>query len=92
MQAVLESFDCKPLVDPKYPGVADGIKVDKNGNMFAGALGGVIVLNPQGKLIGRIYTGEQTGNINWGDDGSTLYITADYFLLRIKTKTKGAGW
>jgi gluconolactonase len=85
-------FDEKPYVDPKFPGLCDGIKLDKDGNMFSGALGGVVVISPQGKLLGRMYTGEQTSNVNWGDDGSTLYITADYFLLRIKTKTRGAGW
>jgi len=85
-------FDAKPFVDPKYPGLCDGIKADKEGNIWTGALGGVGIISPAGKLIGRIYTGEQTSNCNWGDDGPTLYVTADYFLLRIKTKTKGAGW
>ena len=85
-------FDQKPYVDPKYPGLCDGIKADREGNIWSGALGGVVVISPKGKLIGHLYTGEQTSNCNWGDDGSTLYITADYFLLRIKTKTKGAGW
>ena len=84
-------FDAKPYVDPKFPGLCDGIKADKEGNIWTGALGGVAVISPAGKLIGRIYTGEQTSNCNWGDDGSTLYITADYFLLRVKTKTKGGG-
>jgi gluconolactonase len=85
-------FDAKPYVDPKYPGLCDGIKADKDGNIFAGGLGGVVVLNKNGKLLGRIYTGEQSSNVAWGDDGSMLYITSDYFLVRIKTKTKGAGW
>jgi gluconolactonase len=85
-------FDEKPYVDPKFPGLADGIKVDKDGDIWTGAFGGLMVISPQGKLLGRVYTGEQTANCNWGDDGSTLYVTADYFLLRIKTKTKGAGW
>jgi gluconolactonase len=85
-------FDEKPYVDPKFPGMCDGIKADQHGNIWSGALGGIVVISPAGKLIGRLYTGEQTSNCNWGDDGSTLYITADYFLLRIKTKTKGAGW
>ena len=49
-------------------------------------------LDPAGKLIGRLYTGEQSSNVAWGDDGSTLYITSDYFMVRVKTKTKGAGW
>jgi gluconolactonase len=50
------------------------------------------VMAPDGTLLGRIDTGERTANCAWGGDGSTLYMTADNFLLRIKTKTKGAGW
>jgi gluconolactonase len=85
-------FDEKPYIDPKFPGLADGMKLDQAGNIWTGAFGGITVISPAGKVIGRLYTGEQTANCNWGDDGSTLYIAADYFLLRIKTKTKGVGW
>ena len=38
---------------------------------------------------GTINTGEATANCAWGDDGSTLYITADMYLCRVKTSTKG---
>jgi gluconolactonase len=51
-----------------------------------------MVITPAGKLLGVINTGEPTGNCCWGDDGATLYITANYFLVRVKTLTKGAGW
>ena len=47
---------------------------------------------PTGKLLAKLLTGQHTSNCAWGDDGSTLYITADMFVVRIKTKTKGAGW
>jgi len=49
------------------------------------------VLSPEGKLLGRILTGQATGNCAWGDDGGTLYITADMFLLRVRTLVRGAG-
>jgi gluconolactonase len=42
-----------------------------------------------GRHLGTLLTGEATGNCGWGDDGSTLYITADAYLLRIRTLTKG---
>jgi len=45
-----------------------------------------------GKLLGRLATGEATANCAWGDDGGTLYITADMWLVKLKTKTRGAGW
>lgn len=83
--------DVTALVD-KLPGLPDGMKVDKNGNLFATGPGGVHVFTPDGTHLGRIETGEKTANCAWGDDGSTLYITADMYLCRIRTKTKGAGW
>jgi gluconolactonase len=76
----------------KFKGAPDGMKVDANGNLFATGPGGVHIYSPAGKLLGRIETGEATANCAWGDDGSTLYITADMYLCRVKTKTKGAGW
>lgn len=85
-------YDAQPLYKAGDKGLCDGLKVDRAGNVWATGPGGVLVLSPAGKLLGRINTGENTGNCCWGDDGSTLYITADMFLVRVKTKTKGAGW
>ncbi|HBY60865.1 MAG TPA: gluconolactonase [Solibacterales bacterium] len=76
----------------KLPGAPDGMKVDRAGNVFATGPGGVHIYSPQGKLLGRIETGERTSNCAWGGDGSTLYITADMYVCRIRTRTKGAGW
>jgi len=70
----------------------DGLKVDYYGNLFATGPGGVLVLTPEGKHLGTIDTGEATANCAWGDDGSTLYITADMYLCRVKTTTKGLGF
>ena len=76
----------------KHKGLPDGLKVDRQGNLFATGPGGVHIYAPDGKLLGRIETGEATANCAWGDDGSTLYITADMWLCRVKTKTRGAAW
>lgn len=73
-------------------GLPDGLKVDRQGHIFATGPGGVLVYAPDGTRLGRIETGQKTANCAWGDDGSTLYLTADAYLLRIKTRTKGAGW
>jgi gluconolactonase len=75
-----------------HPGLPDGMKIDAKGNLWATGPGGIHVFSPDGKRLGRIETGERTSNCNWGDDGSTLYITADMYVCRIKTKVKGAGW
>lgn len=74
----------------KYPGLPDGMKIDEHGNLFATGPGGVHVFAPDGTRLGRIETGEATANVAWGDDGRTLYITADMYLCRIKTLTRGA--
>jgi gluconolactonase len=76
----------------KHKGLPDGMKVDAQGNLFATGPGGVHIYAPDGTLLGRLETGEATANCAWGDDGSTLYITADMYLCRIRTTTKGAGW
>jgi gluconolactonase len=75
----------------KMRGSPDGLKVDVQGNLFASGPGGIHVWAPDGKLLGRLETGEASANVAWGDDGSTLYIVADMWLCRVKTKTKGAG-
>ncbi len=74
------------------PGLPDGLKVDEKGNLWATGPGGVYIFAPDGKLLGRISTGERTANCAWGNDGTVLYMTADTYLCRIQTKTKGAGW
>lgn len=84
-------YDATSLVN-KLPGLPDGLKVDRAGNVFATGPGGVHIFASDGTPLGRIDTGEATANCAWGDDGSVLYITADSYLCRIKTRTKGAGW
>lgn len=76
----------------QYPGAPDGLKVDRNGNVFGSGPGGVYVFAPDGKHLGTIVTGVATSNCAWGDDGSMLYITAGTTLYRIKLSTKGAGF
>lgn len=85
-------FDAQPLLKGSDKGLVDGLKVDRDGNVWSTGPGGVLVISPSGKMLGRINTGEATANCNWGDDGGTLYITAHMFLLRVKTLTRGAGW
>jgi gluconolactonase len=84
-------FDANSLV-PGRKGLPDGMKVDQHGNLFATGPGGILILSPEGKHLGTINTGEPTGNCAWGDDGSTLYITANHTLARVHTLTKGAGF
>lgn len=73
------------------PGVADSLKVDVYGNIYAAAPGGLFILEPDGTLLGRFDLGTATGNCAWGEDGSTLFITSNHILYRIRLNTKGAG-
>jgi gluconolactonase len=70
-------------------GVPDGLKVDVHGNVFATGPGGVLVYAPDGALLGRILTGVPTANVAFGEDGSTLFITANHRVLRMRTLTRG---
>ncbi len=81
-------FDMSPWAG-KYPGLPDGLKVDQQGNVFATGPGGVNVFDPVGTFLGRFNTGVATANCGWGDNGSTLYITADSYLCRVKLRTTG---
>lgn len=105
-QAIWKAFEVKPdgslgkgrvfydaTADAKsHPGLPDGMKIDKDGNLWAAGPGGINIFSPQGTLLGRISTGGRVSNCAWGDDGSVLYFTADDDLCRIQTKTQGFGW
>ncbi len=73
----------------KLPGLPDGLKADTKGNLWATGPGGVWIFSSEGKVLGRINTGEKTSNCNWGEDGSTLFITADSYICRVRTLVKG---
>ncbi len=85
-------FDGSALAKQGKKGLPDGLKIDEHGNLWATGPGGVLVLSPQGKLLGLISTGERIANVGWGDDGQTLYLTSDMYLARVRTKVKGLGW
>ncbi|MCE7063683.1 SMP-30/gluconolactonase/LRE family protein [Dyadobacter sp. CY326] len=85
-------FDATPMVKAGKAGLPDGLKIDKDGNLWSSGPGGMLILTPAGKLLGRLEMGELTSNCAWGNDGSTLYMTVDGYICRIKTNTKGAGW
>jgi gluconolactonase len=74
----------------KGDGVPDGIKVDKNGNLFITGPKGIWVWDAKGNHLGTIVMPEQPANMNWGDkDYRTLYITATTSVYRLEMKTQG---
>jgi len=71
-------------------GVPDGMKVDKQGNLFVVGPRGIWVWNAKGNHLGTIVVPEQPANLAWGDkDYRTLYITATTSVYRLETKVQG---
>ena len=79
-------FDATAMVAAR-PGLPDGLKVDGAGNLFATGPGGVLVFSPDGRHLGTIDTGKATANCAFDDDRTTLYMTADDTLLRVRLRT-----
>ena len=74
----------------KHEGVPDGMRVDKDGNLFVTGPKGIWVWDAKGNHLGTIVMPEQPANLNWGDkDYHTLYITATTSVYRLETKTQG---
>ena len=81
-------FDATTLAKTRR-GLPDGLKVDAAGNLFATGPGGVLVFAPDGTHLGTLLTGQATANCCFGDDGRTLYITADALLCRVRLAPPG---
>jgi gluconolactonase len=78
------------LKDASQGGVPDGLKVDLEGNVYSTGPGGVWILSPEGKVLGKISVPETATNVAWGEsDRKTLYITANTSLYRIRLKIAG---
>jgi gluconolactonase len=73
-----------------HQGVPDGIKVDREGNLFVTGPKGIWVWDAKGHHLGTIEMPEQPANLAWGDsDYRTLYITATTSVYRLRTKARG---
>ncbi|MGK6352282.1 SMP-30/gluconolactonase/LRE family protein [Parapedobacter sp. DT-150] len=67
-------------------GLPDGLKIDKNGIVFASGPGGVWIFNRDGKVLGKIRLDEAVSNVALSADEKTLYVTNDSQVLRIKLR------
>ncbi len=71
----------------------DGMAVDQQGNVYvSGPDEGVLIIAADGTHLGSLKTTQRTSNCTFGDDGSTLYITSDMHLLRVRLAVKGLGF
>jgi gluconolactonase len=84
--------DVTDMVAQDRPGLPDGMAIDRFGNLFASAPGGILVINRSGRILGRIETGTAIANCTFGGDGRTLYMTSNHMLARVRTRTLGLGY
>ena len=72
------------------PGVADGFRIDRNGNVWSSAADGVHCIDPNGKLLGKILVPELVSNVCFGGRAKhQLYITATTSIYRISLNANG---
>ena len=68
----------------------DGIKVDLRGNLYVSGPGGLWIISPDAKHLGTIIAPKHPHNMAWGgDDGKTLYMTAQGSLYRMPLNISG---
>ena len=97
-QPVVMAYDVEPDGSLRngrvfFESWGDGLAVDQQGHVYvAGPGGGVLIISPNGEHLGSLQTTQRTSNCTFGDDGSTLYITSDMYLLRIRLNVKGVGF
>jgi gluconolactonase len=69
---------------------ADGMAVDKAGNVYVGTYVGVQIINPQGKVIGIINLPSFPVSLCFGDDDmKTLYMVTYNWVYKIRTNMEG---
>ena len=73
------------------PGGPDGMKVDSAGNVYCGGSGGLYIVDPKGKKLGRVVHGfANTANVAFGgDDWKTVYFCTRTSLGSFKVKIAG---
>ena len=72
------------------PGIPDGMRIDKKGNVYDSGPGGVWILSPEGKHLGTLLLPDRATNLAWGGaDGKTLYLINHTTLYRIKLNIEG---
>ncbi len=78
------------ITESLRPGVPDGMKADRDGNVYVTAPGGIWVYSFEGVKLGEIIIPEMAANLHWGgDDWETLFICATSCVYSVETRTQG---
>ena len=72
--------------DKNEKGLPDGLKIDRNGNVFATGPGGIYIFNSNAKLLGRLKLDNAASNCALSPDQKILYITNDMYVLKFKMR------
>ena len=100
-QYLIRAFDVQPdgsvknarvfhKLEGTEEGIADGMKVDREGNVYCSGPGGIHVIDDQGKRIGRMRIPGHVTNMGWGgDDWCSMYITTRSSVYRTRVKVPG---
>lgn len=74
-------------------GIPDGMRVDRDGNVWASAGPGINVYDPSGALLARVPFATDVTNLTFGglDDG-WLFATAGPAVYRLRVNAVGAQW
>ncbi|HSR49287.1 MAG TPA: SMP-30/gluconolactonase/LRE family protein [Acidobacteriota bacterium] len=68
----------------------DGIKVDREGNLYVSGPDGLWILSDQGEHLGTIIPPRHPHNMAWGgQDGQTLYLCSQDRLYRMRLNLPG---
>lgn len=67
-------------------GLPDGLKINKDGIVFASGPGGIWIFDKAGTLLGKIRLQEAASNVALSSDEKILFITNDSKVLRVQLK------
>ncbi|MEX2520323.1 MAG: isochorismatase family protein [Paracoccaceae bacterium] len=102
-QANIRRFDIAPdgrltngrifasgIKETSREGVPDGMKSDRDGNIWVTAPGGLWVYSFEGLKLGEVEIPEKAANMHWGGDNwDELFVCASTSVYAIRTKARG---
>jgi gluconolactonase len=83
-------LDASVMMGPGRAGLPDGMKIASDGTHFQSVPGGMGVFTPDGELLGMIETGAAIANCAFGEDGRTLFLTANDRVLALRLRIDGS--
>jgi gluconolactonase len=73
------------------PGTPDGLKVDADGRIYVSSEDRVLVLAPEGALLGEVLIAGAVNFTFGGNEGNVLFVTADTAVFAVALAVTGQG-